>query len=131
MQVGGGRVLYQGISYDIAPGVSSVQQGGYVPLVLRWFFPDPQAAGLLGIRWSLTDEGGTPVANVGGSAPLFGGRPLRAWERPGESWDYQDLLLPDNLAPGRYRVVIEVVDMARPEVALEPGKIALGWVDVR
>jgi hypothetical protein len=131
VQVGGGQLIYQGFSFDFAPGASSVQPGGYVPVVLRWSFPDPQAAGLFGIRWSLVTEAGAPVADAGGVAPLFGGRPLRAWERPGESWDYQDLRLPSNLAPGRYRVAIEVVDMQRPDTPLAPGKIALGWVDVR
>ena len=129
--VANGRVIYRGFSYDFAPGASSVSPGGYVPLVLRWFFPEPQQGGLLGIRWSLLDERGAAVADAGGSAPLFGGRPLRPWERPGEIWDYQDLRLPQDLAPGRYRLVIEVIDMQRPDVALEPGKIALGWVEVR
>ena len=129
--IAGGRVIYRGFSYDFAPGVSGVSPGGYVPLVLRWFFPEPQQAGLLGIRWSLLDERGATVADAGGRAPLFGGRPLRPWERPGEIWDYQDLRLPQDLAPGRYRLVIEVIDTQRPDVALEPGKIALGWIEVR
>jgi mannosyltransferase len=129
--VAGGRLVYRGFSYDFAPGVSSVRPGGYVPLVLRWYFPRPKEAGLLGIRWSLLDERGAPVAGAGGSAPLMGGRPLRPWERPGEVWDYQDLRLPADLAAGRYRIVVEVVDMQRPDVALPSGKIELGWVEVR
>jgi len=129
--IGGGRLTYKGFSYDFAPGVSGVRPGGYVPLVLRWYFPEPQAVGLLGIRWSLLDERGAPVADAGGSAPFMGGRALRPWERPGEVWDYQDLRLPTGLAAGRYRVVIVVVDLGRPDVALEPGRMELGWVEVR
>lgn len=129
--VGGGRLVYRGFSYDFAPGVSSVGPGGYVPLVVRWFFPDPQRAGLIGLRWSLLDERGAPVADAGGNAPLFGGRPLRPWDRPGEIWDYQDLRLPATLAPGRYRLVIEAIDTQKPETPLAPGTIPLGWIEVR
>ncbi len=129
--IGGERLYYRGFSYDFAPGTSSVNPGGYVPLVLRWFFPDPQRAGLLGIRWSLLDETGAPVADAGASAPFFGSRPLRSWERPGEIWDYQDLRLPTNLAPGHYRIVVEVYDTQQPTVSLSAGKLALGWIEVR
>ena len=129
--IGGERLYYRGFSYDFAPGTSSVHPGGYVPLVLRWFFPDPQRAGQLGIRWTLLDEIGAPVADAGGSAPLLGGRPPRPWERPGEIWDYQDLRLPTTLPAGHYRILVEVYDTQQPNVPLAAGKLALGWIEVR
>jgi len=129
--IGDQRLIYRGFSYDFAPGTSSVHPGGYVPLVLRWFFPDPQQAGLLGVRWSLLDDTGAPVADAGGSAPFFGDHSLRPWEQPREIWDYQDLRLPTNLAPGHYRIMVEVYDTQQPDVPLAASKLALGWIEVR
>ena len=45
--------------------------------------------------------------------------------------DDQDLHLPDNLAPGNYRLAVEVYDTQRPDVPLSSSKLSLGWIEVR
>lgn len=127
-----------GYGYDYAPDESSVRPGGKIPLVLRWTFPNRQA-GPFAIRWRLLDERGAIVPNAGGTAPLIGGRQLRDWDRLEQVWDYHDLPLPPDLAPGHYRLVIECVATDRPDMPLPvapseralPSGVPLGWIEVR
>jgi hypothetical protein len=126
----GNALTLVGYGYDFAPGVSELRQGDTVPLLLHWAFRDRNGAHFA-IRWQLRDEAGAIVPGVGATEPLLGNNPPQPRERSPYFWDYHDLPLPTHLAPGRYRLAIDVVTSERPTEPLPPGTIDLGWFTVR
>jgi hypothetical protein len=126
----GDRLTLVGYGYDFAPGASSVSPGESLPLLIHWAFREKDGT-RFGLRWQLRDEAGRVIPEVGATEPLLGDNPPVARERSPYFWDYHDLSIPANLAPGRYRLVVAVVGLDRPEAPLAPGSLDLGWFEVR
>ena len=126
----GSALALVGYGHDFAPGVSELKPGDVLPLLLHWSFRDRNGTHYA-IRWQLRDEAGAVVPGVGGTEPLLGDNPPQRRERSPYFWDYHDLLLPPKLAPGRYRLAIDVVALERPTEPLTAGTIELGWFTVR
>jgi hypothetical protein len=116
---------------------TQARPGQIVHVEMRWYVPrgTPQRDYTTLIHLGQPDR---PPFSTGDSPPLGGDYPTRAWGNGETIEDRYDLLIPADLAPGRYPIWIGMYDPASGsrlpvtvEGELQPNGVYLaGWLDV-
>ena len=123
------------VSAEVVP--AQVRPGAVVRIDVRWYVPRgrPQQDYTTLIHLGQPDQ---PPLSTGDSPPLGGDYPTRAWANGETIDDDYRLVIPVDLAPGRYPVWIGMYDPANGErlpvtveEELQPNDVYLaGWVEV-
>jgi hypothetical protein len=102
--------------YDLPRGLRYAR-GAVLPLSLYWLADEIPAARYTA-AWFVRDASGGPVAQGWDSEPGGGFAPTDQWQPGVPVWDHRALYLPDDLAPGQYRLWV-VLYAAQPDGTIE------------
>ncbi len=98
-------IVLLGAALQTRDGTQGVQRGTFAPLLLRWVSPDARAPVEYIVLVRLVDAAGREVGRYD-IPPLDGHWPTNTWEPKDDPYDPHDLLIPPDLSPGPYRVLV-------------------------